>query len=89
MRSVINITDLSVAEINDLMNVALDIIAHPENYWDRCKHKKLVGQGIKKLTQICHLIALTGNISIHIVSKAGQNKERKGNQHPGIKCAAA
>lgn len=41
MRSVINITDLSVAELDGLMEVALDIIAHPENYWDRCKHKKL------------------------------------------------
>lgn len=41
MRSVLDITDLSVEEIDGLIATANDIIAHPENYWDKCKHKKL------------------------------------------------
>ncbi len=41
MRSILDITDLSVEEIDGLIATANDIIAHPENYWDRCKHKKL------------------------------------------------
>ena len=41
MRSVISILDLSAEEINQLIATAKDIIAHPENYWDKCAHKKL------------------------------------------------
>ena len=41
MRSLISILDLTVAEIDSLIVTAKDIIAHPENYWDACKHKKL------------------------------------------------
>ncbi len=41
MRSILDITDLSVEEIDGLIATANDIIAHPENYWDKCKHKKL------------------------------------------------
>lgn len=41
MRSLISILDLTVAEIDGLIVTAKDIIAHPENYWDACKHKKL------------------------------------------------
>ena len=41
MRSLINITDLSVAEIEELINVANDIIANPEKYREKCKYKKL------------------------------------------------
>ena len=41
MRSLIDILDFSVEELDALIAVATDIIAHPENYWDRCKHKKL------------------------------------------------
>ncbi len=40
-RSIINILDLSVEEINDLMALADKIEAKPEDYWERCKHKKL------------------------------------------------
>ena len=28
-------------ELDSLIATAKDIIAHPENYWDRCAHKKL------------------------------------------------
>ena len=41
MRSLITIQDLSVEEIEALMKTADDIIAHPSDYWDRCRHKKL------------------------------------------------
>ncbi len=41
MRSLISILDLSVTELDELIATAKDIIAHPENYWDKCAHKKL------------------------------------------------
>lgn len=41
MRSLINITDLSVEEIDELISVANDIIANPEKYREKCRYKKL------------------------------------------------
>ena len=41
MRSIIDILDLSVAELEELLAVATDIIAHPQQYQDACAHKKL------------------------------------------------
>ncbi|NLD11839.1 aspartate carbamoyltransferase [Aminicella lysinilytica] len=41
IRNLINITDLSVDEIDHLIKVADDIVAHPEQYQDICAHKKL------------------------------------------------
>ena len=41
MRSLIDILDLSVAELDDLIATARDIIANPEAYQDKCAHKKL------------------------------------------------
>ncbi len=41
MRSLISILDFSVEELDQLIATAKDIIANPENYWDRCAHKKL------------------------------------------------
>lgn len=41
MRSLINITDLSVEEIEELINVANDIIANPDKYREKCKYKKI------------------------------------------------
>ncbi|MGN1004054.1 MAG: aspartate carbamoyltransferase [Oscillospiraceae bacterium] len=41
MRHLINITDLSTAEIDDLIAVAEDMIADPEKYQSACRHKKL------------------------------------------------
>ena len=41
MRSLISILDLSVEELDQLIATAKDIAANPENYWDRCAHKKL------------------------------------------------
>lgn len=41
VRNLINITDLSVEEIDHLMDVADDIVANPTEYQDICNHKKL------------------------------------------------
>ncbi|MBQ7377185.1 MAG: aspartate carbamoyltransferase [Clostridia bacterium] len=41
MRSLLNILDLSVEEIDELIAVANDIIANPERYQEACKHKTL------------------------------------------------
>ena len=41
MRNVINISDLSVEEIDQLLDVADDIIADPEKYAEVCRHKTL------------------------------------------------
>ena len=41
MKSLINITDLSVVEIEELIAVANDIIANPDQYRESCKYKKL------------------------------------------------
>ena len=41
MRSLISILDFSVEELDQLIACAKDIIAHPEQYWDKCAHKKL------------------------------------------------
>jgi len=41
MRSLIDILDLSVEEIDELIAVADDIIADPDKYADACKRKKL------------------------------------------------
>lgn len=40
-RSLIDIMQLSVDEIDSLISTAEDIIAYPEKYWDKCAHKKL------------------------------------------------
>ena len=41
MRSLINILELSVEEIDELIAVACDIIADPDKYAEKCRRKKL------------------------------------------------
>lgn len=41
MKHILDITDLSTQEIDELINVAEDIIANPDSYREVCKHKKL------------------------------------------------
>ncbi len=41
MKNLMNITDLSVEEIDELIAVAEDIIANPVKYQDACRHKLL------------------------------------------------
>lgn len=42
MRNLIDITDLTVQEIDELIATACDIIANPDKYCDACRRKKLV-----------------------------------------------
>ena len=41
MRNLIEISDLSTQEIEELIKVAKDIMQNPEKYSEKCKHKKL------------------------------------------------
>ncbi len=41
MKDLISITDLSIEELQELIDKAEDIIQNPDNYWDKCKRKKL------------------------------------------------
>lgn len=41
MKNLMNITDLTLEEIDELIAVAEDIMANPEKYQDACKHKLL------------------------------------------------
>ena len=41
MKDLIDILDLSLEEIDNLIDVANDIIANPDNYREKCKYKKL------------------------------------------------
>ena len=41
MRNLIDITDLTIQEINELIETACDIIANPDKYCDACRRKKL------------------------------------------------
>ena len=41
MRSLIDIVDFSVEELQQLLDTACDIIAHPEKYRESCRYKKL------------------------------------------------
>lgn len=41
MRNLIDIMDLSIEEIDNLIEIAKDIIANPEKYQEKCRYKKL------------------------------------------------
>ena len=41
MRNLTDILELSVSEIDELIQTANDIIANPEKYRDSCRYKKL------------------------------------------------
>ena len=41
MKSLIDITDLSTAEIDEMIKTAMDIIEDPDKYCEKCKRKKL------------------------------------------------
>ena len=41
MKNLMNITDLSLEEIDELIATAEDIIANPVKYQDACNHKLL------------------------------------------------
>lgn len=41
MKDLISITDLTIDELQQLIDTAMDIIANPDDYFEKCKHKKL------------------------------------------------
>ena len=41
MKNLLSITDLTTEEIDELIEKAQDIIAHPDDYHEKCKYKKL------------------------------------------------
>lgn len=41
MKSVIDIIDLTVEEVDEIIKTAADIIENPDDYREKCKHKKL------------------------------------------------
>ena len=40
-RDLINITDLTQEEVGEILDLADDMVAHPEKYYDECAHKKI------------------------------------------------
>ena len=40
MRSLLDVTDLSTDELEELCNTALDVAEHPERYSDKCRGNK-------------------------------------------------
>lgn len=40
-RDLINITDLTQEEVVEILDLADDMVAHPENYYEACAHKKI------------------------------------------------
>ena len=41
MRHLMDIVDLSVEEVQQLVDTAMDIVANPDKYREKCKYKKL------------------------------------------------
>lgn len=40
-RDLINITDLTQEEVGEILDLADDMVAHPEKYYEECAHKKI------------------------------------------------
>lgn len=40
-RDLINITDLTQEEVDEILDLADDMVAHPEKYYEECAHKKI------------------------------------------------
>ena len=81
MRSLIDILELSTAEIDELIAVAEDIIAHPEKYRDSCRYKKLATLFFEPSTRTrlsfeAAMYELGGNVLS--MSEAGSSSAAKG-----------
>ena len=81
MRSVLDIVDLSVDELQELMDTACDMIADPEKYQDVCKRKKLATLFFEPSTRTrlsfeAAMYELGGNVIS--VSSAGASSAAKG-----------
>ena len=81
MRSLIDILDFSVEELDQLIAVAKDIIAHPEDYQEKCRHKKLATLFFEPSTRTrlsfeAAMLELGGNVIGF--SEAGSSSASKG-----------
>ena len=81
MRSVLDIVDLSVEELDELMKTACDIIDDPEKYQEVCRHKKLATLFFEPSTRTrlsfeAAMYELGGNVIS--VSSAGASSAAKG-----------
>ena len=81
MRSLIDIVDFSVEELDELMRTACDISEHPEKYWDACKHKKLATMFFEPSTRTrrsfeAAMLELGGRVIG--ISEAGSSSAAKG-----------
>ncbi|WP_316607188.1 aspartate carbamoyltransferase [uncultured Ruminococcus sp.] len=81
MRSVLDIVDLSVQELEELMQTACDIIDNPEKYQEACRHKKLATLFFEPSTRTrlsfeAAMYELGGNVIS--VSSAGASSAAKG-----------
>ncbi len=80
-RSVIDITDLTTEELDALMDTAEDIIAHPDDYADACRRKKLAALFFEPSTRTrlsfeAAMYELGGNVLS--VAGAGTSSAAKG-----------
>ena len=81
MRSLIDITDFTTAELDELISVALDIIARPDEYANKCRGKKLATLFFEPSTRTrlsfeAAMYELGG--SVLSVSSAGSSSAAKG-----------
>ncbi|MBP5311843.1 MAG: aspartate carbamoyltransferase [Clostridia bacterium] len=74
MRSVIDITDLTVSEIDSLMATASDIIARPDDYAEACRRKKLATLFFEPSTRTrLSFEAAMYELGGHVISVAGSD----------------
>lgn len=81
MKHLIDIKDLSVQEINELIEVAKDMMQNPEKYSEKCKHKKLATLFFEPSTRTrlsfeAAMLELGGNVLGF--SEAGSSSTAKG-----------
>ena len=81
MRHLIDITDLSVEELDELLDLASDIAENPKKYQESCKHKKLASLFFEPSTRTrlsfeAAMFELGGNVLT--VSDANSSSASKG-----------
>jgi aspartate carbamoyltransferase catalytic subunit len=81
IRNLINITDLTIEELNQMMDLADDIIENPEKYYDSCRNKKLATLFFEpstrtRLSFTAAMMELGGNVLGF--SEAGSSSAAKG-----------
>lgn len=81
IRNLINITDLTIEELNQMMDLADDIIENPQKYYDSCRNKKLATLFFEpstrtRLSFTAAMMELGGNVLGF--SEAGSSSAAKG-----------